>query len=145
MQAVSLEKAKTYIIVFRIIKDVRVCVGRLNELPFRRGFYLYIGSAKKNLEARIRRYTQKTKNVFWHIDYLLSLRSCRIVHILIGPGIQECAFARRLLRHGYRYVAHFGSSDCNCKSHLFFVNNLFFLKSLLDAGGFCYANKDTFR
>lgn len=101
-----------------------VLVGRLGRLGFKKGRYLYVGSAKRGLEARIRRHLRKSKKLFWHIDYLLSQKDARVVEVWIGKGKRECRVARRIYDDvSPQVMRNFGSSDCRCSSHLFYIKN----------------------
>jgi len=122
MRHVLINKAKTYILLIEVLKDLNVFVGRLKDLRFKKGFYLYIGSAKKAFGTRIQRHLTRTKNIFWHIDYLLSSNDAKIKQIWIINKDKECKTAQFLCKKGYSFINRFGSSDCNCRSHLFFIN-----------------------
>jgi len=118
-------------------------VGRLKNLHFKKGFYFYIGSAQKGLRARIKRHLAKTKNIFWHIDYLLSSRYAQIKEIWINSKARECQTAKTLIKAGYNFIDKFGCSDCNCKSHLFFIRkDIGEFKNLLEKEGFKNADKN---
>ena len=109
----------SYILILHLEDDLLLPVGSLGNVPFRRGYYLYAGSAKKNLTKRIQRHLAKRKKFFWHIDYLrdhagrcmaLPVRSSRpLEHDLAGA----------LSRISDWSVPRFGASDCSCKTHLF--------------------------
>lgn len=62
-----------YILLIHINRDLDIKVGSLGLTRFKRGFYLYIGSAlgRGGLYARIKRYLKRIKKPHWHIDYLL--------------------------------------------------------------------------
>jgi len=62
-------------------------------VSFKKGNYLYIGSAKACLEARLQRHLKKEKRVF-----------CQ------DPTTE-------IIKNG------FGSSDCKCLTHLFFIKD----------------------
>ncbi|MEM5794121.1 MAG: GIY-YIG nuclease family protein [Candidatus Aenigmatarchaeota archaeon] len=111
-----------YLLFIKLEKDERIKVGKLGSFNFKKGFYVYSGSALKNLEARVERHKRKKKKKFWHIDYLLASKSAKIVHLV---GFQskkriECRLNKIVssLPGAKVLVKKFGSSDCNCKSHL---------------------------
>jgi len=134
----------TYVLWVVLDKDIKIYVGSLEKLTFRRGIYLYIGSAKRGLKARIERHLSRKKNIFWHIDYLLSSNQAKIKNIWINGKLKECQIARRIQRKGYDFMNKFGSSDCNCPSHLFFINKgARKVQDLLKKKGFVkYADKN---
>jgi len=113
---------RTYIILIENYKDREVFIGRLGKLNFSKGIYAYIGSGKKNIMARIKRHLSNNKKIFWHIDYLLN-RKTRIKEVWISSKEAECKMAKYFVKYGFSYIKNFGSSDCRCQSHLFFVHN----------------------
>ena len=95
-----------------------ITVGGLGEVPFRKGYYLYVGSARKNLSKRMERHKRKRKRLRWHIDYLREAsRFHACLPVRTGEDM-ECLLAEAL-RGMAREVPGFGSSDCQCPSHLF--------------------------
>lgn len=99
-----------------------ISIGRLGAYSFRKGLYVYVGSAKRNLQARIDRHIQLEKKRRWHFDYLRPY--LQLAEIETFPGEEgECGLFQRLLKenNGSIPVRGFGSSDCRCPAHLFFV------------------------
>jgi len=116
-----------YLLLVRVRSDAWVRVGALGRLRFRRGFYVYVGSAQNNLEKRIMRHKRKQKPLKWHIDYLTSNRFSEVLEAAAFPLPKpyECAMARELESMGAEPVKRFGSSDCACSSHLYRLNKSF--------------------
>ncbi|OPX30818.1 MAG: hypothetical protein B1H08_00730 [Candidatus Omnitrophica bacterium 4484_171] len=136
----------TYILWIVLKKDVCINVGSLGKIFFKNGAYLYIGSAKRAYKARIKRHLSARKKIFWHIDYFLSRRYNRIKEIWLSQKIAECAAAGAFYNKGYDFIDKFGSSDCSCRSHLFFTKrNLYSLKKELISLGFNNEDKNNFR
>lgn len=92
----------------------------MGALEFQKGLYAYVGSAQNNLEKRLERHMKKRKNKFWHIDYLLENAKILDVYTKEAKRKQECETAK-LLGEIFKPVPKFGCSDCNCRSHLFFL------------------------
>jgi len=116
--------AGVYIVIFYMPKDRTIQIGRLGRFRFRQGVYFYVGSAQRNLSARIERHNQKKKTLRWHIDYL-SARSEMLGAITItGPRELECQLAKKLSSMFEPAVHGFGASDCRCAGHLFYVKDL---------------------
>ncbi len=114
----------TYIAVFHLPKRQRIRVGRLGSFWFERGVYFYAGSARRNLLARMERHGRKDKPLRWHIDYL-SVHAGMTGAMLVPEGrVPECELAAELLRLYEQAVPGFGSSDCRCRGHLFYVASL---------------------
>ena len=92
---------------------------------FKKGDYIYIGSAKGCLEARLRRHLKKDKKNFWHIDYLLKDERTQISQIWMILKSIECETAEIFYRNPFTETVRkgFGSSDCKCETHLFYIKN----------------------
>jgi sugar fermentation stimulation protein A len=113
-----------YIAVFVLDRRRRIGVGRLGRFAFPAGVYLYVGSAQRGLDARLRRHARRRKALRWHVDYL-STRARMLGAVVVGgPKARECELARRLARHFGRHVRGFGASDCRCGGHLFLAERL---------------------
>lgn len=94
-----------------------ITVGRLGEFHFPAGVYVYTGSAKRNIEARIARHCRRDKTLRWHVDYLLAAEGVEL--FCIGRSARrECVLNRKV--GGEVLVPGFGASDCRkgCGSHL---------------------------
>jgi Uri superfamily endonuclease len=106
-----------YQLLIDVPRPVRVTVGSLGTFAFPAGRYVYTGSAKRNLEARIARHLRPEKALRWHIDYLLAAPGVRVVDVLRSRR-GECALNRAV--RGHIPVAGFGASDCSagCGAHL---------------------------
>jgi sugar fermentation stimulation protein A len=109
----------SYLLVLGFERDQLVRAGRLGSMPFQKGHYIYVGSAMTNLTARIERHKRMRKKEHWHIDYLTRAADSMVALPIRSSRREECSIAESLssiLAHG---PAGFGSSDCGCKSHLF--------------------------
>ncbi|MGE5336851.1 MAG: DUF123 domain-containing protein, partial [Gemmatimonadota bacterium] len=62
----------SYQLLIEIARPLRCAIGRLGVFDFPAGRYLYTGSARRNLDARIARHLRGIKRLHWHIDYLLA-------------------------------------------------------------------------
>ncbi|MCD6583528.1 MAG: GIY-YIG nuclease family protein [Candidatus Omnitrophica bacterium] len=123
---------RSYILEIKLREDVKLLIGKLGLLGFKRGSYFYVGSGKKNLLSRISRHLKKDKKRFWHIDYFLSSDKVFIKNVWISSK-RECALSYSFFKRGFSYIENFGSSDCKCQSHLFFSKNrLSELKKVLE-------------
>lgn len=112
----------TYCLVISTKKDLKKTIGALGEISFKPGLYIYIGSALKNMDKRISRHFGGKKKIFWHIDRLTTDRrfSMEGVFVIKKPQKLECKKAEKMAGI-FSMVAGFGSSDCRCRSHLFFT------------------------
>jgi sugar fermentation stimulation protein A len=106
-----------YLLAMHLDRSVRIPVGSLGSIPFRKGHYVYIGSARRNLTKRIERHLRRRKRLHWHVDHLRD--KCDPVKGFPVRGILgECELARDVAAIGSGTVEGFGSSDCGCPSHL---------------------------
>lgn len=113
----------TYVLLIFLKFEVEKVVGRLGKVRFPAGHYAYVGSAKLNFEHRIKRHLTRKKKLFWHIDYILSDERAKVVDIFCVKREVEHEVAMSLYRLGFEVVKNFGSSDCNCPGHLFYVDD----------------------
>lgn len=116
----SPERACTYQLFITLDRPCIVDVGRLGRFRFPAGQYVYTGSARRNLVARLRRHLARTKTLRWHIDYLLARPGARVECIQLSTA-SECRLNQQV--SGELPVPGFGSSDCRagCGSHLKFL------------------------
>jgi Uri superfamily endonuclease len=107
----------SYQLHIRVSRTLRLRIGRLGAFDFPRGSYVYTGSARKNLEARLARHLSSDKARRWHIDYLLMAEGVKVQRV-VRSRLPECALNRAV--PGKTEVKSFGSSDCTaqCGSHL---------------------------
>lgn len=107
-----------YILILYLPSEKILSIGKLGSLPFPAGYYLYVGSAEKNLAQRISRHKRQKKKLFWHIDYFLNrARFYKAIPIRSSTPI-ECELASALQKITSWQIPGFGSSDCACSSHL---------------------------
>ncbi len=107
----------TYRLFIRVKRPVRLTVGRLGTFSFPAGRYVYTGSARRNLEARVARHLRKDKPLRWHIDYLLASPHATVERVERSTEA-ECVLNRQ--GGGTVPVPGFGASDCTagCGAHL---------------------------
>jgi Uri superfamily endonuclease len=120
----------SYILVIYIPEKIEILIGSLGKILFHQGFYLYIGSGMGNygfssLINRVQRHIQPSdaKKTHWHIDYLLNERSSYITQLFLIPSLErlECIIAKEIEKFAESCIRNFGSSDCHCQSHLFYI------------------------
>ena len=113
-----------YIAVFYLPRARRLSVGKLGRFLFRQGIYFYVGSAQRNLTARLERHGKSRKSLRWHIDYLSTKAEMLGVITMAGPRRRECELAKKLTGLFELAVPDFGASDCRCGGHLFYTPEL---------------------
>jgi Uri superfamily endonuclease len=114
---------RTYQLHIRLHRTRVIRVGQLGRFRFPAGDYVYTGSARRNIEARVRRHQARKKKLRWHIDYLLAQPEAEITGVRLS-GEPECAL--NAVTSGTIVVARFGASDCRagCGSHLKYLGKL---------------------
>ncbi|MFW9988019.1 MAG: DUF123 domain-containing protein [Candidatus Odinarchaeota archaeon] len=123
----------SYILVIFFGTGKEIKIGALGNIFFPKGYYCYVGSGMGNIGSstllnRVKRHLQSSseKKIHWHIDYLLADTGSIITKIYLIPSIEqlECTVAQELSNCSDDFIENFGSSDCNCKSHLFYFKNI---------------------
>ena len=109
----------SYLLVLRLDRQKLVKIGRLNTIVFQKGYYIYVGSAMNNLTARIQRHRRIRKREHWHIDYLTQAADGFLSLPIRSSHREECEIADSLSSILASGPSGFGSSDCHCKTHLF--------------------------
>ena len=109
----------SYILVIELKENKRIQVGKLGNISFKKGFYVYVGSALNSLEQRISRHLRSNKKMHWHIDHLLQYANVINVFYKESNKREECNIAKKLDKK-LSSIPGFGCSDCNCKTHLFY-------------------------
>lgn len=114
-----------YYLIINISRKRTIEIGHLGTYSFLTGFYVYIGSAQKNLKQRIKRHLQQKKRLHWHIDYLLQYGEIISVYECAGKRESECTLSRKIgtIKNATIPVKGFGSSDCSCTTHLYFFRD----------------------
>ena len=109
----------SYILLIKLKENKTIKVGKLGKLFFKKGFYVYIGSAMNNLDKRINRHISKDKKFHWHIDYFLQNAEILEAYFKENTIKEECKLAN-MFKEKLEEIPGFGCSDCKCTSHLFY-------------------------
>jgi Uri superfamily endonuclease len=128
----------TYAIVFYLMEDNEFIIPRFGRVFFRKGYYVYSGSAKKNLIPRVKRHIRKEKKLKWHIDYFSVSEKVITKKIFLFAHRSECEINRFFKLSGGKIVIEkFGASDCKnkCKSHFLYFEKMPKLKTVIEFGG----------
>ncbi len=107
----------SYLLIIHLPRDSTIRT-KGKEFFLRRGFYIYVGSAMRNLKSRIGRHLRREKKKHWHIDFLLE--KARIVEVVAIPSSVrlEEELSLCVARYG-EPVEGFGSSDTGVPSNLY--------------------------
>jgi len=115
----EVEDRGSYILILRLLARKKLNIGKLGRMEFKAGYYLYAGSAQKNLTQRLDRHKRERKKLFWHIDYLRAHAEVHLALPIRASDPLECELAQSIKRISQWEVPGFGCSDCSCSSHLY--------------------------
>jgi sugar fermentation stimulation protein A len=113
----------SYLLILQLKTDRNIDIGILGKIPFKKGFYIYVGSAMANLSKRIERHKRLRKQHHWHIDDLRAVGEFHSVLAIRSSDRLECGIAQAMSRIAKWSISGFGCSDCSCKTHLFGMAN----------------------
>ncbi|RLC44273.1 MAG: hypothetical protein DRH44_02855 [Candidatus Coatesbacteria bacterium] len=121
-----------YILLVEVSKNAEIRYMK-GEMSVNSGFYIYIGSAMATLSGRVSRYIRGPENIHWHIDRLLLYSKVNKIVAVPSDRRLECRVAQFIggILGWSSGVAGFGSTDCGCPSHLFFISNKGLIEKLL--------------
>ena len=116
-----IEGPGTYILVISMRHSAEIEVGRLGQVSFPAGYFLYVGSALGGLAARLARHMSSHKRLHWHIDHVLGVGRLVEIWYRTGAARCECEWAKALEGSALARPFHapLGASDCSCRTHLF--------------------------
>lgn len=117
---------RSYLLILQVKNSFKIKVGSLGWINFEKGFYTYVGSAKRGIESRLRRHLKSQKTKRWHIDYLVEKAS--IISIWVS-FLEEKELVKKISRHLDFYTKGFGASDSLAPSHLFKGQPVFLFNS----------------
>jgi Uri superfamily endonuclease len=114
----------SYCLLLFLPHRTTLVVGRLGSIDFKRGYYLYLGSAfgSGGVRSRVLRHLVKGKKQHWHIDYLRAQANVKNIWVDYRSGNMEHRWAQKLMSGTIECdsIYKFGCSDCTCSSHLFY-------------------------
>ena len=109
----------SYLLLIELGNNATISIGKMGEMAFNKGFYVYAGSALNGLEQRIQRHLRENKKTHWHIDYFLKHTTVTDVFYKENNVREECIIAKKF-EGTLPSILGFGCSDCSCTSHLFY-------------------------
>ena len=128
-----------YILLLALDAPAALRIGALGTFTLPSGTYLYTGSARRGLRARVARHLAPDKALRWHIDYLTTAPGTRRIGAVGfpaqfpvrfpgragGQNLSECELNRRAgaLAGWTAPVPGFGAGDCRagCPAHLWYT------------------------
>ena len=116
----------TYLLLLECDRQVELSIGKLGHMMTPPGFYLYVGSAfgPGGIQARVNHHARIATRPHWHIDYLRA--AAELLDVWCVYGIRcEHAWGHSLMQSeaATMPLKGFGSSDCECATHLFYFRH----------------------
>ncbi len=114
-----------YCLIISNKRDSNIKVGAKGMMFFKKGYYVYVGSALNSLDKRIERHISEEKKKHWHVDYLLLDKNTKIKEVIFTYSTKkiECEISNEINKTSDGYIELFGCSDCKCLSHLYYFNS----------------------
>ncbi|MEW6375932.1 MAG: GIY-YIG nuclease family protein [Thermodesulfobacteriota bacterium] len=109
----------SYLLILNLKRRQKIKIGKLGRISFKKGFYIYVGSAMTHLTKRMERHKRLRKKHHWHIDELRAVAEFHSVLAIRSSIRLECEIAKALSKITEWVTPGFGSTDCSCKTHLF--------------------------
>jgi Uri superfamily endonuclease len=116
----------TYLLLLQAEKQAGLMVGKLGRMAAAPGYYLYVGSAfgPGGVSARIRHHSKTAIRPHWHIDYLRTVAGLVDAWCVYDRHCEH-EWAQLLMQDNIAVMpfSGFGSSDCGCATHLFYLQH----------------------
>jgi len=109
----------SYLLSLKLKEDRKIDIGKLGKVLFKKGFYVYVGSAMTNLSKRMERHRRLRKRHHWHIDDLRAVAEFHSVLAIRSSERLECEISEAMSEIAEWDIPGFGCSDCSCETHLF--------------------------
>jgi len=120
----NLRNSGTYLLVLYNSTGFEMQIGALGTRKFPAGYYVYVGSALKNLEQRLKRHRSARKKIHWHIDYITPKEmKVEKIHVVRGVDRLENSIARAFSIICDNSIQGFGATDSDLDSHLFYFRS----------------------
>ncbi len=108
-----------YFIILHLPEEKDIEIGSRGMMHFPAGYYVYVGSAKKNLDQRINHHRHLRKKMHWHMDYLRREADFIGAIPIRTKSELEHDMARAVSAISDWTIPSFGCTDCHCATHLF--------------------------
>ena len=75
--------------------------------------------------SRLKHHSKVSKKPHWHLDYLRAETEFHEAYALCSPERKECEWAGLMAQNevASEPLKGFGSSDCQCSTHLFYFSS----------------------
>jgi len=121
-------RAGSYALILQNQNEKTIQAGGAGSFVFKKGLYVYFGSAKGpgGIRARVTRHLRLEKKLHWHVDYLIRSMPVVAVGWRIAEERYECLWSRRAVEQWGAEVPALGlgASDCRekCPAHLLYLS-----------------------
>ena len=114
-----------YCLIISVSDDCEIKIGAKGKKSFKKGYYVYVGSALNSLTKRIERHISRNKKIHWHADYLLLNKNAKVEEVIYTYSSRkiECKISHEISKNAINYIEEFGCSDCECESHLYYFDS----------------------
>jgi endonuclease-3 len=121
-----------YTMLLKLSETTQIKVGSLGPIGFQPSYYAYTGSALgsggfKRVQRHLKVAARTNLTRRWHLDYFIPETEVNCVILTNTEGDLECLIASEIGR-GAESIVGFGSTDCECRSHLHYYQDLDSLK-----------------
>ncbi len=117
-------RSGSYALLLHSAKPFEIVIGKLGKIHGKPGYYIYCGSAfgPGGIAARVKHHRRIAEKPHWHIDYLRKNLAIQEVWYCYDPAKREHGWSQILANYSNSYLPMrgFGSSDCQCDSHLIY-------------------------
>lgn len=128
IEAEIVAKPGSYGLILKSENQAEVEIGKLATLTLQKGYYLYFGSAMGpgGLQARVKHHYRRSDSLHWHMDYLRNVTELKQTWYHQGEIKLEHKWAKLInqLKVSKIPLEGFGSSDCKCLAHLFYLQQI---------------------
>jgi Uri superfamily endonuclease len=116
----------TYLLLLECDRQVELPIGKLGNMTTEPGYYLYVGSAfgPGGIQARVNHHARIASRPHWHMDYLRAAAELLDAWCVYGTrGEHAWAYSLMQSEAAAMPLKGFGSSDCDCATHLFYFKH----------------------
>jgi len=115
----------TYILFIKLKEELNFKTSK-KKFHLKPGYYVYVGSAMKNLFQRVGRhisYKEGTYKKHWHIDNILEVGNVERVFLIPDGEYREIQVSKMFSKE-FMSIKGFGASDIKeLEANLYFIND----------------------
>lgn len=100
-----------YLILMKLINSKEIEIGKLGKIKFKKGYYIYVGSAMNSIKSRTGRYLRGIRKKKWHIDYFIEHTSLLYIVEIASDKRIEAALSNLIESFEGVPIRGFGNTD----------------------------------